>query len=70
MDFAIPKAKLVIEFDGGIHRLAYVADKDAMRDRILIEAGWAVLRVPNDLAFQPDHLFALIGGKLGISGGI
>ncbi|MGZ9099479.1 MAG: endonuclease domain-containing protein [Brevundimonas sp.] len=54
-DFLCPALKLVIELDGGIHRLREV--EDATRDLKLAEAGFTVLpfgneaflRNPNDL---------------------
>lgn len=66
VDFAIPRAKLVIEVDGGIHNLDVVKEKDEERDRFLAERGWQVVRISNDMAFDPDGLFALIAEKLGI----
>lgn len=66
VDFAIPKARLVIEIDGGIHRLASVAERDASRDRQLVEAGWEVLRISNEDASDADRLLTLVCGKLGL----
>ena len=68
VDFAIPKVSLVIEIDGGVHRLPHVARADEDRDRRLARAGWKVLRVPNDIAFHGDHLFRVIAQEIGLEG--
>ncbi|WP_339915496.1 DUF559 domain-containing protein [uncultured Brevundimonas sp.] len=45
-DFACPELKLVIELDGGVHRLREQAD--AERDARLAGAGFTVLRFGNE----------------------
>ena len=66
VDFAIPRAKLVIELDGSIHNQIEVAERDSERDKALAEAGWSVIRLKNDEAFDPDHLFRAVCDILGI----
>ncbi len=66
VDFAITKARLVIEIDGGIHKLPDVASRDAERDALLHALGWNVLRVPAQEAFATDHLLRLVQEKLGL----
>ncbi|HDK03330.1 MAG TPA: DUF559 domain-containing protein [Rhizobiales bacterium] len=45
-DVAIPQARLLIECDGWEHHGRYKADftRDRERDRVLVLAGWRVLR--------------------------
>ena len=45
-DFFCPDLKLVIELDGGIHRLK--EESDALRDLRIIQAGFAVIRFGNE----------------------
>lgn len=66
VDFAIVKAKLAIEIDGGIHKLPAVAENDANREKEIIEKGWRVLRVPAATAMSRDHLCALVQEELGL----
>ncbi|MDP3458833.1 MAG: endonuclease domain-containing protein [Hyphomonas sp.] len=66
VDFAITKARLVIEIDGGIHHLPEVARRDAERDARLKAAGWDILRIQAQEAFAPDHLLRLVQEKLGL----
>ena len=66
VDFAIPKAKLVIEIDGGIHKWSDVALKDAERDGQLKKLGWTVLRIPNQQALHDETLHTIVAKALGI----
>ena len=63
-DFAITSARLVIEIDGGIHNHPDVVGRDAERDRVLAAEGWRVLRIPNDVAFHPEHLHSRVAEAL------
>ncbi len=60
VDFACPKAKLVIEVDGGIHNWTEVASRDEARDSALKEAGWRVIRISNETATDADTLFRTV----------
>ena len=66
VDFAIPRARLVIELDGGIHNWSEIALKDAARDDALSKAGWQVLRLSNQQALDGDLLFRTVADRLGI----
>ena len=65
-DFAIVKAKLIIEIDGGVHALAEVAEKDARREAEITKNGWRVLRVDAATAMSKDHLCAIVQDELGL----
>ncbi|NOX81517.1 MAG: DUF559 domain-containing protein [Alphaproteobacteria bacterium] len=66
VDFAILKARLVIEIDGGVHRLSSVAQKDAIREKEITEQGWRVLRLPAASAMSGNYLLALMQKELGL----
>ncbi len=66
VDFAIVKEKLAIEIDGGVHAFAPVAEKDANREKVILEMGWRLLRVPAEAAMSRDHLCALVQKELGL----
>ncbi len=63
VDFAIVARKLVIEIDGGVHRLK--AADDALRQSHLEGLGWRVVRVKPEVALSRDHLLDLIERVLG-----
>lgn len=60
VDFAIVKARLVIEVDGSTHQRDDVAAGDRERDAILHAAGWRVLRVPAKAVLSADALLSLV----------
>lgn len=66
VDFAITRARLVIEIDGGIHNLPEVRLRDERRDQMLESLGWTILRLPAEAALHPDHLMHLVQSKLGL----
>jgi len=47
-DFMCKELRLVIEVDGDIHLLEDVQEKDKLKDKILQEAGFTILRYTND----------------------
>ena len=47
-DFYSADKKLIIEIDGGIHDLPENKEYDSLKDEILIEAGYKVLRFKNE----------------------
>ncbi len=47
VDFYCPQAALVVELDGGQHFYGEVKEKDTLRDAILRERGFRVLRFDN-----------------------
>ncbi len=60
VDFAIPKARLVIEIDGGIHKLEEVRLRDVERQKGIETLGWRVIRFDADTAMSGDHLWAAV----------
>ncbi len=64
-DFAAPRAKLVVEVDGGWHRGRERAD--ARRDRVLARLGWRVLRLDAELVLRdlPEALARIRGALKG-----
>ncbi len=48
LDFVCHSARLVVEVDGGIHDLDFVASRDAEREAWIRGRGYRVLRVSND----------------------
>lgn len=46
-DFYDPATKLVVELDGPFH----IPAKDRFRDKVMREAGYTVLRYPNQAVF-------------------
>lgn len=65
-DFAIIKARLVIEIDGGVHALPQVAVRDVERTEALETLGWRVLRVSAQDALDGDGLRARVQAELGL----
>jgi len=58
-DFACYRPKLVVEADGGIHKLR--ADEDALRDARLRADGFIVLRFSNEaIIARPQDVLAAI----------
>ncbi|MAW78856.1 MAG: hypothetical protein CMI63_01355 [Parvularcula sp.] len=66
VDFAVVKAKLAIEIDGGIHKLPAVAERDAVREKEIVESGWRMLRISAEVAMNEDQLCALMQKELGL----
>ncbi|MEH6490016.1 endonuclease domain-containing protein [Hyphomonas oceanitis] len=66
VDFAITKARLVIEIDGGVHKRPDVQTRDRDRDARLSALGWDILRIPAQDVFDPDHLVGRVQEKLGL----
>jgi very-short-patch-repair endonuclease len=50
VDFVCHARRMIIEVDGGVHRLAVVAAHDAEREAWLAARGYRVVRVPNEQA--------------------
>lgn len=51
VDFYCPKAKLVVELDGGQHYIEEIKKKDNLRDIQLKNLGLRVLRFPDNEVF-------------------
>ena len=52
VDFYCPKAKLIIELDGGQHYSEAVQAKDESRDRYMVGGGLKVLRFSDKEVFE------------------
>ncbi len=60
-DFACERLRLIIEIDGGVHRLDEIVLRDHLRQTELEALGWTVLRFTNDEVFEhPDRIPAAI----------
>ncbi|MFC5372625.1 endonuclease domain-containing protein [Brevundimonas faecalis] len=60
-DFACDRLRLIIEVDGGVHRLAEVAVRDVERQQVLENLGWTVIRVTNDQVHAaPEQLIGAV----------
>ena len=58
-DFVCPEIRLIVELDGGVHRLREARDAD--RDARLSTAGFTVLRFDNEAFLaQPEIVLAAI----------
>lgn len=52
LDFYIPKYKLAIELDGGVHSIELVIRKDQNKEAFLNENGISVLRLENEIVLK------------------
>ena len=65
VDFYCPKAKLVVEVDGGQHLTPDVIEYDRVRDEYLASIGLRVLRITNtDVIENIEGVFQLIESVL------
>jgi very-short-patch-repair endonuclease len=55
VDFYIPKAKMIIEVDGGIHYQEKQFAKDRDRDMFFLNQGITTLRIRNEDIFEKFH---------------
>jgi very-short-patch-repair endonuclease len=66
-DMAWPGRRVLVEFDGDIHRDRAVFVNDLRRQNQLIAAGWTVLRFTSaDVLGRPDEVVAAIRRALGL----
>ena len=66
-DLAWPDRRVIVEFDGDVHRERAVFVKDARRQNRLIAAGWTVLRFTSaDVFGRPREVIAEIRRALGL----
>jgi hypothetical protein len=64
-DLAWPDRKLLVEFDGNVHRERDVFVNDLRRQNRLVAAGWTVLRFTSaDVLGHPDKVVAAIRAAL------
>lgn len=67
VDLAWPDRKVVVEFDGDVHRDRRVFVADVRRQNGLVLAGWTVLRFTSaDLLGRPEQVLAAIRAALGL----
>ena len=65
-DLAWPEAKVLVEFDGDVHRDRGVFVRDLRRQNALVAAGWTVLRFSSaDVVGRPDEVVAQVLRALG-----
>jgi very-short-patch-repair endonuclease len=65
-DLAWPEMKVLVEFDGDVHRDRRVFVEDLRRQNALVAAGWTVLRFSSaDVLGRPDEVVAQILRALG-----
>ena len=56
-DFAWPAQRVMVEFDGDIHREREVFVKDVRRQNLVVAAGWTVFRYTSaDVLGRPDDM--------------
>jgi adenine-specific DNA-methyltransferase len=68
-DFYCEQFKLVVEIDGGQHRMDDAVSADAERDRYLRAHGCRVCRIPHLIAIQDaDTALAMIRAAIGQRG--
>jgi len=61
VDFAWPERKVIVEFDGDVHRDRDVFVNDVRRQNALIAAGWTVLRFTSaDVLGRPDEVLVAV----------
>jgi hypothetical protein len=66
-DLAWPERKVLVEFDGDVHRQREVFVKDLRRQNRLVAAGWTVLRFTSaDVLGRPDEVVAAVRRALGL----
>jgi len=66
-DFAWPELKVLVEFDGAVHREGGVFVRDLRRQNALVAAGWTVLRFSGaDVLGRPEEVVAQILRALGL----
>jgi very-short-patch-repair endonuclease len=66
VDFAIERARLIIEIDGGAHRIENVKAGDELREIDLRNFGWEILRVDAQAALNSDYLIDAVRRRTGI----
>jgi hypothetical protein len=66
-DMAWPERKVLLEFDGDVHRERRVFVADLRRQNRLVLAGWVVLRFSSaDVLGRPDEVIAAVRRALGL----
>jgi very-short-patch-repair endonuclease len=60
VDFAVQKAKLVIEIDGSVHGTEAARAFDAARQAHIERLGWRVIRIDAGAAMDGDHVLRVV----------
>lgn len=67
VDMAWPDRRVLVEFDGDVHRERRVFVNDLRRQNGLVLAGWTVLRFTSaDVLGRPDRVLAVIRAAFGL----
>jgi hypothetical protein len=67
VDLAWPDRKVLVEFDGDVHRQRDVFVRDLRRQNRLVAEGWTILRFTSaDVYGRPDEVVAAIRRALGL----
>jgi very-short-patch-repair endonuclease len=65
VDFAFPKAKIVVECDGKNHNTTIQKCRDKKRDELLWKYGWRVVRLKDEvILFDPDKCVAIVKDEI------
>jgi very-short-patch-repair endonuclease len=66
-DLAWPERRVLVEFDGDVHRERTVFVRDLRRQNALVAAGWTVLRFSSaDVVGRPEYVVAAVRAALGL----
>ena len=65
-DFAIIKARLVVEIDGSVHDGGAARAADAERQAEIERLGWRVVRIEAQAALSEDYVFSVVSEALGL----
>jgi very-short-patch-repair endonuclease len=67
VDMSWPDRKVLVEFDGDVHRERRVFVDDLRRQNGLVLAGWTILRFSSaDVLGRPEQVLATIRAALGL----
>jgi hypothetical protein len=67
-DMAWPEQRVIVEFDGEVHRDRHVFVRDLRRQNEIVLAGWRILRFSSaDVLGRPRSVLRSVGGALGLN---
>jgi very-short-patch-repair endonuclease len=65
---AWPEQRVIVEFDGEVHRDRHVFVRDLRRQNEIVLAGWRILRFSSaDVLGRPRSVLRSVGGALGLN---
>jgi hypothetical protein len=68
VDLAWPEQRVIVEFDGDVHRVRHVFVRDVRRQNGLMLAGWQILRFTSADVLGRDRVtVGIIAGALGLA---